>query len=744
MANKVAGKQAFHFIAGLNTEASYLTFPENTWKAGDNVVPQINGALHKRTALDFEANYVNLLSSPTSLSQEDEQAYSLHEWSAAGGDGLKNFIVVQIGAVLHFCSSFGASISPTKHTYTLDLTPLKVGGSSGTVDTLEVSCASANGKLIVCHPVCQPILITYDTETDTMTSSSISLKIRDLYGKDDGFAVDYKDPTGDVVHVYNLFNQGWDSAKLSAYYAATGHNPSNAQQWILGKDTNDNFSPATLDKHDFGTTRAPRGRFILDAFTRTRTASHIAYWSETEVEDYRPSTTAFWAGRVWYTGIKSSVMGNWLMFSQSSLDDSRFDACYQEADPTSEAVSDLVASDGGVIPIQGAGSILKLLPLHNSLLVFANNGVWQVGSPDTGFSAFSYSVNKISSVGAISPQSISMVEDTIYYLTDTGVYTIKLSPNGISFDSNAITDLVLKTMFNSIPSVGKLYLQSIFHEEDKRIYWVYNSDELQDGIRDRYTKNKAIVYDTRIKAFYTLSFSTPSGLIPHIISGIMTKGRNSNDNSRSVLTDSGDTVIDASGNTVVSGHNYVSGRNKTIKWLVCNPISTMGAGQFNYTFADFDVAAVYDAPAKFRDWYTKDNVGVPYRAYVMTGYDLLGDSDKKKEALYITVHSVRTETASDVDFQVANESSIFLTTQWDWTDDIAAGKWSAPAQVYRHIRPFVPSAASDLPSKGYPVISTKNKVKGRGRVVVIRFDDEEDKDMKLIGWEAMYVANANV
>jgi len=49
--------------------------------------------------------------------------------------------------------------------------------------------------------------------------------------------------------------------------------------------------------------------------------------------------------------------------------------CYQVNDPTSDQLFDLLPTDGGVIVIQGCGSIYKLFPLQNALLVFAANGV---------------------------------------------------------------------------------------------------------------------------------------------------------------------------------------------------------------------------------------------------------------------------------------------------------------------------------------------------------------------------------
>lgn len=777
MANKVVDRQAFTFVAGLNTEAGFFTFPENTWQAGNNLTPLINGEIVKRNAVDFEENYINILASTINESNEENYVFSVNVWTNVNGTSTQ-FAVVQIGHMVYFFENSGYTLSDKKKAFSIDLRQM-----SGVVTKISsmaynpIDISSANGKLLVCHKYVDPFIIEYNSDTDDITTTSLDLKMRDLYGIDESTLVDGVRVTPDIdyqptgyppydltqEHHYNLNNQGWDDTHLATYKnAAVGKWPSNAQTWWQGKDSSDVFQRTLLDLQDFGTSPAPKGRKILSIFNRVRTATHInitpVYWGSydagtfdtntietvsTEVEYSRPTTICFWAGRAWYAGVEGLSIGNWVMFSQASLDDSKFDRCYQEADPTSEMVSDLIDSDGGVIPIHGLGKVVKLHAFSDSLLLFADNGVWRIyGGQGQSFSATGYAVTKLSSVGAVSSTSIIDVDSTITYMSPYSINTITFDQSGLNLVVQSITDLSIKSLVASIPTVAKEYVKAIYDSEAKVVVWLYNADTSQDGVSDRYKKTNAILFDIRIKCFYTYTFpvGAEEGTTPYIVDAMLSNSRYEIDETFSVIRGA-DSVVDSSANEVVATFSYPVGNTKIIKFLCCNPIDV---GSYNFTFGDFASTYYRDTPERFRDWYNKDSTGIALRSYIITGYDMLGDSDKKKQALYITVHSRKTETGYDDDYVVKNPSSCLMQTQWDFTDSADAGKWSAEQQVYRHVRLFVPTATTDVQSAGYPVITTKNKVRGRGRSVAIKFSDEADKDMRIIGWEAIYVANSNV
>ena len=77
-----------------------------------------------------------------------------------------------------------------------------------------------------------------------------------------------------------------------------------------------------------------------------------------------------------------------------------------------------------------------------------------------------------------------------------------------------------------------------------------------------------------------------------------------------------------------------------------------------------------------------------------------------------------------------------MTAYWDFTDDAVSGKIDNQNETYRHVRAFIPSGASDV--DGYPVVITRNKVRGRGRVLQLRFDGAATKDSHLLGFTTNY------
>ena len=54
MAAQASVKDAFTFVGGLVTEGGYFITPENSYKEGVNVVPQMDGTLERRNGLDYE------------------------------------------------------------------------------------------------------------------------------------------------------------------------------------------------------------------------------------------------------------------------------------------------------------------------------------------------------------------------------------------------------------------------------------------------------------------------------------------------------------------------------------------------------------------------------------------------------------------------------------------------------------------------------------------------------------------
>lgn len=739
MSKTVQVKKHFTFVGGLNTEAGPLAFPPNTWAEGDNVIPSIDGSISLRTGMDYEPSYV--LSTAFTDTQEANGAFVVEEWNNVGGDGNLHFAVVQRDTTVSFYVNSGETISSQAKSFTINLAAYKAAGSTETSGVAPISVSNANGRLIIVSRDTEPLLVTYTASSDSISVSQITVQMRDFIGTADGLAVDNRPATLSSAHNYNLLNQGWLAAHITTYQAGAGVYPSNAQSWTAGKDSTDTFSQALLDKQDFGTSPAPKGRFVLNVFNRDRTTVSGVPSISAEAELYRPTTCAFHAGRAWYAGTQSSTIGTWVLFSQVAETTDKIGRCYQDADPTSEVVSDLVATDGGVIPIQDVGSVVKLLPFGNSLLVVADNGIWQiVGGLDSGFAADAYEVRRLSTVGCVSAKSVVATDQGVLFWGEDGIYAVAANEAGAAAVT-CITDESIATLYGDIPMTGKTYSSGAYVGAERVVYWAYNDSDAQDGIQRRFKKNRILCLDLGLKAFYTMTIESLASLSPYIVDLFLTKSKASASTTYNVVDASSNQVIDASSNTVIATQNPGVANNVLLKFLVIGPES---ATSFKLTMGQFDVDN--DAPRRLRDWYTKNTEGVSYEGYILPGYDFGGDQggDRHFQALYVIVFMRRTETAIDADGNAVNPSSCIMQARWEWADTSASNRWSAEQQVYRHVRPWFPAVPSATFDDGQPVVVTKNKVRGRGRAMQLRFGSEEDHDMQILGWAITYIGNGNV
>ena len=734
MTVQVAQDDQFTFVAGLNSEAGFFTFPKNTWKDGDNVVPTISGTIRKRLALDLETGYT-LSTADIAAANVNQWAFTSHKWLSVAGNGDQNFIVSQVGRYVWFYDDTSAQTSTTKKSFSIDLNTYKPSNNTSTIGTAPIKVSSANGRLLVTSRDTDPILITYTPATDSIAVESITVQIRDFEGVDDGLDVDEKLATLADEHEYNLLNQGWNSTNITAYFAAKAVYPSNAQSWIYGKDASDNFDSNLLDKQDFGTSPAPKGRFVLEAFNEDRaTASGIAGLPIVR-EIYRPRTCAFFAGRAWFAGVQSNRLGGTVYFSQVALDSGKYGKCYQDADPTSEVLSDLVDSDGGAIAIQDCGEIYDIRSVDNGIIVFALNGIWQiVGTSTNGFTATGYEVKKISNNGCVGQHSIVEVDQGFLYWNNSGIMKFGSDQLG-AFKVESITDLNIKSLYNDIPPLAKQYASGDYNSNERTVYWLYNSLLTESAIEFPYQKTNILALDLRIGAFYTFSFPTSTDY-PVVTDLVVTRETNLASADYIVVADE-DTVITSGLDTVVATYSVAFAASKQYKFLTIVP----DAGTYEVSFSD--LLTLNNAPSKFYDWYSYNNVGVSYSSFVETGYALAPNGgSKKKQAMYITTFLERTETAFDEDFNPINESSCTMYGKWDFTDADTANKWTSGQEVYRHTRMFIPSTTSF--DDGYPLVITKNKMRGRGRALQLRFEAAADYDMRLVGWSVVFVGGTNV
>lgn len=435
----------------------------------------------------------------------------------------------------------------------------------------------------------------------------------------------------------------------------------------------------------------------------------------------RPKVCAFYAGRVWYAGVPSPSKSGWVLFSQVASNKSLLSRCYQANDPTSEVFSDILDSDGGLIPIPDAGEIVSLQPLGNVLLVFATQGVWSIRGGDNGFKATEYSVDKITSSGCLTTKSVVVAEEVLMYWSAHGIYALKVAQTDIVQVEN-VSDATIKTYYSSIPLVCKLHVVGTYNETEKVVYWSFCSDSSLFSTYGQHFKNTLLKLDLRLKAFY-IETLPPS--ISHAVKTIaVTKETFEEEQDFEVVVDADEIVVGT--DEVLASIGVIDSASKQTK--------------FFYTTSDEYYIADYKTEREdFLDFGLTEKP-----AYLITGWNMGGVGPaRQKTALYLTVFAKRTEEVVDADFDPQKQSSIKMQTRWNFTDSSGTNKWSDEYEVYRQLRPYFLSSPGSI-EDGYPLVITKNKIRGRGKALQIKWSAGTNKDMKLVGWTTTYIGNSSV
>lgn len=439
--------------------------------------------------------------------------------------------------------------------------------------------------------------------------------------------------------VNNLVSATWNLSaaaqnnQINTWNSAIGNYPSNADVWWVYKNTSGIFDPlTTINQFPAPTAPASKGHFILNEFNQQRaTLSNISTITDVKT-DLRPKTGTWFAGRVWFTGVDAispaagtAAYTTWtenIYFSQIVTSPEQFGKCYQDNDPTDQNFFDLLPTDGGVISIPGAGSIFKLFPIANGMLVFAGNGVWFItGSQGIGFTASDYTITKLSNIESISSTSFVDVMGLPYFWNEEGIYQVQ-SGQGGQLSVEPITVGTILTFYNNIPKESKRYVRGAYHPIDYVIQWVYKSQN-SSSISDRYTFNKILNYNVYNKAFFPYTIDVASASVNGILF---------------IQSPGGSGAPD-------SGFKYLSSYILNTNW--------------SYTFSEIQ-------DDNYVDW---SSTGSPknYVSYFVTGYKLRGQAIKKFQPQYVQVWAKTDNSAYAYKIQGL----------WDYATDRNSNRWSS-------------------------------------------------------------------
>jgi hypothetical protein len=80
-----------------------------------------------------------------------------------------------------------------------------------------------------------------------------------------------------------------------------------------------------------------------------------------------------------------------------------------------------------------------------------------------------------------------------------------------------------------------------------------------------------------------------------------------------------------------------------------------------------------------------------------------------------------------------------IRSQWNWATSIISNKWSPSFQAYRYNKALF---IDEDYENGFEVVTTKSKLRGRGRAVSIYFATEPYKDCRILGWNMSLTGNS--
>lgn len=731
-------KQYYTFVKGLVTEASPLTFPENASLDEDNFVLERTGGRSRRLGIDFEAGYALKPSGYTATVLADTKI-SFHRWDTPNGNTNVSIGVVRIQDKLWFFNLLTSNPSANFLNSGAALNIPDLG--SGDIDTAVIN----NKFIIVSKDLALPILLSYDDTSDVVSYQTISVQVRDFWGVYESTGDTVRPTTLSSAHEYNLRNQNWTEAYIDSTFSTNGYYPSNSDIWYLARYSDptvgnyNSYNPSALARNNNFSARASRGAAIIDAFYRGngRQAFSQVTGLPSDIETGAFSTVTAYAGRIFYSGVNSQVTAGdtnspnysgYVFFSQVVTSNENIGKCFQANDPSAEEISDVVASDGGTIHIPEATKIVKLLPSKGSVLVFAENGIWEIYGGTDGFTALSYQISKVSSTGVLSKDSVVEVNGTFLCWTNAGIYLVNEDQVSGRYKAENISLTSIQTFYNDISDISRENVKSYFNEKENKVRWLYNDTPTYGEGNYLNSYNRELVLDLTLGAFYTNTFSELASNSPKISGYISFPG-----------------VTVASSETEIYAGNDVVQVTSTDTVVINNAVAENRASQFGYLTlygTSFTISKLSNT--SFVDWQAVNSVGASFSSYLVTGYEIVGDAGLRKQAPYLLCFFEKTEngfTLIDSNLEIDNPSGCLVQAQWNWANSAASGKWGTTFQAYRLPRAYFPTGESDNFDTGDRVITTKNKLRGSGRALSVKFQSEEGKDLRILGWTLLYTAN---
>ena len=476
-------------------------------------------------------------------------------------------------------------------------------------------------------------------------------------------------------------------------------------------------------------------------------AVSTAYTTNIQTLSVKFSAACFSAGRFWLTGYTGEP--NKIYYSQTITDDFKIGRMYQFADPLNKDDSAAVDTDGGDMIINGAEKILSLCEFQNGVIVFATNGVWYVGGTSTNdvFNPTAFSVNKISDSGMLGEDGYCKVEDFVVFCGQGAIYAITKNDLYGKVKAQPISDKI-EPYYTSIPAANRGYAIVRYNQTEKRLYiwlnkttypWVKDWNSYSQAVHARH----AIIFDLQVKGWtlYSLEEDSTGNRISisdfHPTVNMTVNPDTVVDNNGNIVTDMNGSIVESLSTTEAELVNlcllykrsgsYVSvafGRTASLgkkdfaahvgEQIIDNAGNVVIDNTGNLVSADDDVAS--------------------YTAYLYTAAQNFNNLVNHKQNPYVMLIFQRQESGiiDDNTGLDITAGGCLMEVAHDWATSARSTKMVSGKQVYRPHK--WTSSMYDGTSTGQSIVAIKERVRGRGRSVQLRFHKDGDKSCELHGF----------
>ena len=760
MAQSLSQKAVNNFVKGLITEAAELTFPEGASVDELNCDLRRDGTRRRRLGAVYENSHTL-----SSFTLSDSEITATGDWINVGGNADLEFLVLQKGSTLFFYNKGILPYSAQVESNSVNLASFQQSGSAG-AENAKCQFTSIKGNLVVSSPEINTIAIVYDSSSGAFTVTQVSFEVRDFEFQGDTSTYFDNESSPSQDRKYDAQNAGWNTGNG----APTDLTKRLTHPWYAGKNSSGSYNSGEWEKIYGGTTLTANGHYILDFFTKNRGAASglTGLTKMTDAETSRFRSCVSFSGRVFYAGVDSAENAGTILFSKIVDTVSDLGICHQQNDPTAEYVSDLLDSDGGVIRIPDAVKIQKLYAYQNSLFVFAENGVWQISGVDGVFRASSFSVNRITRVGILQPETFVEAEGVPFWWSRFGIHTLTTDDVSGQGKEQNLTIPTIQSFWDAIDPDAKLKVTAVYDGINKRIYWGYPdaSETVESKI------NNFLILDIPLQAFFPWKISDQTSNTDSVVGLAFFSGYGARPLELDVLANSSaDDVLTASGGSDVNAGSFVTSTVYIIKTAGNTDFTAVGAANnnvgtvFTATGAGSGTGVATEANDVTSTQISTSTTGDPaiilicrdgatnkitmgaftsigfldwgdtnYSSFAETGYDFIGDAVTKKNAPYIVTYCRLTETGftgnPTAGFESIRPSSLKVSAAWDFAENFGTSQ-----QVYRLKFPVIPNQ-DDLTDFDYPddVITSRIKILGHGRSMRIKYESEQGKDFLLLGW----------